>query len=57
MKTDQKSTKLKISTEDGKKKHSNKLKLSEKSDNDSASDNQAKLSEKNGHKTSTHFQK
>ena len=50
MKTDQKSTKQKISEDDGKIKHSNKLKLSENSDNASAPDNQAQLSEKSGHK-------
>ena len=50
MKTDQKSTKQKIIAEDGKKKHSNKLKLSVKNDNDSAPDNQAQLSEKKIHK-------
>ena len=46
MKTEHNSTKQKISVEDGKRKHSYKLKLSEKSDNDSVLDNQAQLSEK-----------
>ena len=57
LETEHKPTKHKISAEDGKKKQSNKLKLSEKSDNDSAPDNQAQLSERKFIKTSTHFQK
>ena len=43
-------TNLQKTADDGMKKHSNKLKLSENSDNDSAPDKQSQLSEKKSHK-------